>query len=733
MIGSPPDVAAVARLIGERVLVLHGPDDHGTGLSGRDIDCLVDGIDQSWPLRLLDGWRLCQRLRYETRGWYWVLERDGRFIAFDTTDDPLGLGRDGVRTAALLSDHPDAASPSLRAAYVTVKRVRKGVTDPAEWARIGEVARRDPYRFTSALEAVGGPSLARILGPAALRGSPPPPDVIRRAHRIGWVRRLGSPIRIIKALSYSAHRYAERIGRPAGFHILVVGPDGAGKSTMASRIPETCAPAFKRVARSHWRPGVLPRPGAFLGRPAADATRPHARPAMRRSTSLILLVYYWLDFLLGAVLGDLPSKVRAGLVVRERGWWDLAVDPHRYRLRVSPRLVRALGMLLPTPDLVMVLEADPEILRSRKAELEVEELSRQRDAWRRILPARVRRIYVDVARPLDEVVADVREAILELLESRAISRLPAGWAGLPHDRARWWIPRAPRTAARAGLSVYQPVTPRALAGWSTARSAAALGGFRLLPWSEAPPASVRHRIAPLVPRRGRYAVARANHPGRHIALILGDDGRRLGIAKVATDDVGAEALERERLAIERLGPFLPRPLSVPQILGSGDGVLMLEAVPWIPRRRPWEPDEEVARALGMFFRAGANGQGLGPLHGDFAPWNVLRTNAGWSVVDWENATSEGVQFHDLCHYLVQAHALLGRPSEAAMLEGFGRRKGSVGRAVVAYAQGAGVSADGAADALRTYLRNSERSLHPRTAGERRGVSRRRRLLVSLET
>jgi hypothetical protein len=730
---SASEIASIAELIGDRVLVLHGPDDEGTGLSGRDIDCLVDGIDHAWPLRLPATWRLCQHLRYEPRGWYWVIEGDGRFVAFDTTDDPLGLGRDAIRTSPLVSRSVDRDRSSFRAAYVTVKRVRKGETGPGEWARIGEVARESPPAFTSALEAVGGRSLARILAPWALAGHPPPPHVVRRVGQLRWLRRFGSPVRIIKALSYSGQRYAERVGRPAGFQVLVVGPDGAGKSTVASRIPELVAPAFKRVTRSHWRPGILPRPGAFLGRAAADHTRPHARRAVGPGPSFVLLAYYWLDFLLGAALRDQPSKIRAGLIVRERGWWDLGVDAHRYRLRVSPRLVRALGALLPKPDLVVVLEADPDVLRSRKDELAVEEMARQLVAWRWILPVKVKRMHADVSRSLDEVLTEIRGAILEQLESRAVSRLPGGWIVLPPGRARWWIPRAPSEAARAGLSVYQPVTRRGQAGWNAARLGASIGGFRLLPRGEAPPATVRHRIAPLVPFRGSYAIGRANHPGRYIALILGRGGRRLGVAKVATDDAGSEALERERIAIEKLGPLLPPPLSAPKVLECGEGVLMLAAVPWVPRKHPWWLDEEVARALGTFFREGADGAGLGPVHGDFAPWNVLKTESGWAVVDWENAAEEGVQFHDLSHYLVQAHALLGRPSEEALLEGFRRRTGSVGRAVVAYTEGAGIPADGAADALRTYLRASEASLHPRTAGERRGVQRRRRLLTALET
>ncbi|WP_316744373.1 phosphotransferase [Streptomyces sp. MK7] len=48
------------------------------------------------------------------------------------------------------------------------------------------------------------------------------------------------------------------------------------------------------------------------------------------------------------------------------------------------------------------------------------------------------------------------------------------------------------------------------------------------------------------------------------------------------------------------------------------------------------------------------GNGGPVVHGDLAPWNVLRTPAGLGIVDWERATLTGRPMTDLIHYLVQA-------------------------------------------------------------------------------
>jgi hypothetical protein len=733
MVRAEPRLFAPTALIGERVVILHGPGEED-GLSGRDLDCLVEGMDPRWPLRLGADWTLCQWSRYDLRAWYWVLEHGGEFIDFDVTDDPYGLCRDAIRTSSLLSQMHGDPSPLLHAAYLTLKRARKEMVDAASWAQIGRVASRDPSGFMAELERLGGAGLASVLGPPAIAGTPPTPRALRRADGLRWLRRFGSPTRALTALSMGATRYAKRISKPAGLSVLVVGPDGAGKSTLAARLSEVCSPMFRRRARSHFRPEILPRPGALINRAPADPARPHVREPFGLVPSWLLLVYYWADFLLGGLLRDAPVKIRAGLLVRERGWWDIAVDPRRYRLRSGKRSVSALGRLLPHPDLVIVLDGDPELLHRRKPELDRQELARQLTAWRSLLPTRVPAIRIDVSDPIDQVVGQAAAAVVQVAEHRATSRLDAGWVALPIRRIRWWLPRGPRAMATAGLSIYQPVTRTARIGWTAARMAGGVGGMRMLPRGSAPPRAVRRALAPHIPPCGTFAVARASHPDRFLALLLEVDGRCRAVAKLATDAPGIEALAAEARSLRAVQGTLPDPLTSPRVLHEERGLLLLEPFGWTLRSDPYVLDPEVARALGEFFRSGAREDArgpVGPAHGDFAPWNLLRTSNGWALVDWE-AAAEAPAFFDVCHFVVQSHALIGQPSGRDVIAGFTERRGWVGRAVTGFAVGADVDPDSARTALVRYLRSAMETTTARTGAERRGLTRRRRLLARLE-
>jgi hypothetical protein len=202
--------------------------------------------------------------------------------------------------------------------------------------------------------------------------------------------------------------------------------------------------------------------------------------------------------------------------------------------------------------------------------------------------------------------------------------------------------------------------------------------------------------------------------GGYVALILDERGERHGVAKVATDTGAAAALDLKAACIEMFGKLLPSPLAAPRILAREEGLLLLEAVPWRVRPRPWRLDEEVAWALGAFFRAGAHQAAalLGPAHWDCAPWNLLRTESGWVLIDWEHASGAQPPFYDLFHYIAQANVLLERPSWPAVLDGFRYGDGWVGRAIGAYADGAGIGRRDATEFLTSYLVDIPAKLRP---------------------
>ena len=112
------------------------------------------------------------------------------------------------------------------------------------------------------------------------------------------------------------------------------------------------------------------------------------------------VVRFWLGYL--ATLQ--PVLRRGGLVVGDRWAYGYLVEPQALRFAGSSSVARLALRIMPQPDLVVALVADPETIRQRKPELTVEEITRQLTAWSQ-LPAPV--VVIDTGQPPDAVARSI--------------------------------------------------------------------------------------------------------------------------------------------------------------------------------------------------------------------------------------------------------------------------------------------------------------------------------------
>lgn len=512
-----------------------------------------------------------------------------------------------------------------------------------------------------------------------------------------------------------------------GQFIVIAGPDGTGKTTVADHLASRLD-SLGPLLHLHHRPRAL----GGLTTHDGPVTEPHAQSPYPAPVSVLKVLYLFADHLIGWFTRMRGVVRSGGTVLMERGWWDVAVDPLRYRLRPHPFLVRALGRLLPRPSTTLLLVGDPDVLATRTDELDRAELARQVHAWIALPPALLRTAVIDTAQPLDAVLA----ACVEAVGGDGIGLDGRSWTALPTaQRARWVLPTRPARATTNGLRVYTPVTPRAIGGWLVARSAARAGMARLLP-SCSPPTEVIEQVADLLPPGGTVAIARSTHVGRKTVMLLDHRGKAHGVAKLATDELGWASLAREKEALERMRSRLPEGLNAPALLDARAGRIVYAPIPWRPRMRPWELPVDVAFLLGRLYLSGHGGQGSAPApptgtaHGDCGPWNLLRSPDGWYLIDWSDATDDAAPFTDLWHYVIQGHSLLGRPKTRQIMAGLEGR-GWIGAAIAAYARGAEVPIADARAQLLPYLEHTAGAGAPDNPEGRRGAAARLRLLEVL--
>jgi thymidylate kinase len=86
-------------------------------------------------------------------------------------------------------------------------------------------------------------------------------------------------------------------------------------------------------------------------------------------------------------------------------------------------MLRVVWRLAPKPDLVILLDAAPEVLQRRKQEVPHEVTARQREAYLELIRAVPNGRIVDAGWSMAQVVESVTDLILKHLCARLVSRL----------------------------------------------------------------------------------------------------------------------------------------------------------------------------------------------------------------------------------------------------------------------------------------------------------------------
>jgi thymidylate kinase len=169
-----------------------------------------------------------------------------------------------------------------------------------------------------------------------------------------------------------------------GFSIGFTGADGAGKTTVLTALHQQLSPVFATATVFfHFRPGLFPNAGetAYHAGLKKEVDRKYDKPHRGGKTgifsSVIRLLYYSMDYIIGYFL-KVKSVCRiTQIVIFDRYYTDIIVDSRRSRIFLNHRFLYWFGkFFIPKLDYNILLTADREVILSRKQELNAEGIDR---------------------------------------------------------------------------------------------------------------------------------------------------------------------------------------------------------------------------------------------------------------------------------------------------------------------------------------------------------------------
>ena len=568
------------------------------------------------------GARVVNLLQHESTCYYFVVGVEDtkrmRFVPVDAATDYRRDGRIWFTAEELLKGRREwngfwVAAPEVEFKYLLVKKtLKQGLPEHSRArlqglaASLGSLADREAKRLLG--QQWGSKVIGWIQGG---KWQELETHLPRLKKVLKWEKLKREPLNALRYWLPELARVWRRWQHPTGLFVAVLGPDGAGKSTLIEGLRKELAGAFRRTAQFHLMPSLLRRQGD-----SGPVTDPHGKPPRSWLASLLKLAYYWLDYNLGYLLKVCPALAKSTLALFDRYYDDLLIDPRRYRYGGPMWVARLLRRLIPRPALFLVLDVPREQLLERKQEVAPEELERQVRAYREFAANTPNAVLLNGSASVEEVVAQARDALLEHLHLRYLKRRRRLFPQAGDDDLSWLsgvlgvafhpghsthaflrlpdgrgylLPLATTRTFRSGLNLYPAQATKARVARDALRALASLGlkapGLpRVRVEDKDSGDCVLQTLREVFGRKDLVFALSLGTPGPHrkpVLQVMTPSGEVLGYAKVGWNEATRPLVENEARVLRMLqGEDLP--FAVPWLLYadcSGERALCVQGCP----------------------------------------------------------------------------------------------------------------------------------------------------------
>lgn len=374
-----------------------------------DIDTAIEVKEIKEAISLLDevlkgtGWRVIQYWRHENYAADCVISNDDEFLQVDFCTHYERNGRVVMPVEELVNErlsYKNFYVPSHQSefVYILLKKILKKKLSDGSKEQLSNLLNAMNLEETKKLRG----SLSRFLEQDQITyvleciSSNKYEDVDLKQLHQQLLKKTSGIASNLHYRIFDIKRKIDRIVHPTGLFVVLLGVDGAGKTTIADKLMMRYQTAFRKIDHYHSRVRVLKDISQIKsGAKPVDASDPHGKKHRAgKMVSVIKFGYYFFDFLIGNVLIS-KAKIKSTLVLIERYYYDYYIDKIRYNLNVSDAFLRFFDHFVKKPDIIIILTGDSEILEARKHEISREEIEQQKERFHVMFDGNPKASFID--------------------------------------------------------------------------------------------------------------------------------------------------------------------------------------------------------------------------------------------------------------------------------------------------------------------------------------------------
>jgi thymidylate kinase len=401
-------------------------------------DHLQKFVDIMLDVASNQGWGLMARFPmfgHANAGGYFFIKNYGEKYVCELDVTPFFQWR-GIRfldetiLPGAIQNHPNGfkvVPPGIEAAAMIFRGSMMGEIKHTDQKRIVECLKRDPQTFLQALEKpFGRPCAEMILEDGLAEKWDLLEHQMKSLQRTVLKRALGShPVwQMGQWGRYFWMRLKAHLNLTHGFFLVLMGPDGAGKTTISQKLMDSelirnmfCKREF--LYRRFHVPGLrkiaLKVKGANISAFDTEVQGDGSIVPLKPVKAAIYVIYLGFEYFLGHYWLR-RIKANSGLVVFDRYFYDYLIFQD---FLGCPRwLLKSIAKIVPRPDAIVYLQNDPRTIYARKPEMPLAEIERQVKICEELVAILPNGYTVNTSNEINNVINDIINIVINQLRIR---------------------------------------------------------------------------------------------------------------------------------------------------------------------------------------------------------------------------------------------------------------------------------------------------------------------------